>query len=69
MLMVREWRHIKMLKRAGQAYNLGGIAATPPGSLAIPCRACPLPDVNLPKGWEDAPPKRAWVSKFQLSDI
>jgi hypothetical protein len=40
MLMVREWRHIKMVKRAGRAFDPGGIAATAPGSLAIPCRAC-----------------------------
>jgi hypothetical protein len=59
MIMVREWRHIKLLKRAGRAYDPGRIAATAPGSLAIPCRACPLPNINLPEGWEDAPPGRA----------
>ena len=59
MLMVREWRHMKMLKRAGRAYDPGGIAAMTPGSLAIPCRACPLPQVNLPECWENAPPERA----------
>lgn len=59
MLMVREWRHIKMLKRAGRAYDPEGIAATAPGSLAIHCRACPLPNINLPKGWENASPERA----------
>lgn len=59
MLMVREWRHIKMLKRAGRAYDPGQVAATVPGSLAIPCRACPLPNINLPKYWENAPPERA----------
>lgn len=59
MLMVREWRHIKMLKRAGRAYDPNGITATAPGSLAIHCRACPLPNVNLPKGWENASPERA----------
>ena len=59
MLMVREWRHIKMVKRAGRAFDPGGIAATAPGSLAIPCRACPLPNINLPRGWENVPPSRA----------
>ena len=62
MLMVRQWRHIKMVKRAGRAYDPKGIAATTPGSLAILCRACPLPHVNLPEGWENAPPERACVS-------
>ena len=30
MLMVREWRHLKMVKRGGRAFDPGGIAATPP---------------------------------------
>jgi CxC2 like cysteine cluster associated with KDZ transposases len=61
MLIVREWRHTKMLKRAGRAFDPGGVCATAPGSLAIPCRACPLPNINLPKGWEHVPPERAYV--------
>ena len=61
MLMIREWRHIKMLKRGGRAYDPGGVLATAPGSLAIPCRACPLPNINLPKGWENVPPERVCV--------
>ncbi|KZP13327.1 hypothetical protein FIBSPDRAFT_913099 [Athelia psychrophila] len=52
MLMVREYRHLKMLKRGGRAFDPEGVNATLPGSLAIPCRACPIPDVNLPQGWE-----------------
>src|SRR5882762_2223458 len=61
MLMVREWKHIKIVKRGGRAFDPGGICATAPGSLAIPCRACPLPNINLPRGWENVPPERAWV--------
>ena len=48
MLMVREWRHLKLLKRAGRAYDPAGVLNTPPGSLAILCRACPQPGLNLP---------------------
>jgi hypothetical protein len=59
MLMVCEWHHIKMVKGAGRAFDPGGIAATAPGSSAIPCRACPLPNINLPRGWENVPPARA----------
>jgi hypothetical protein len=66
MTMVREWRHTKMLKRAGQAFDPAGIAATAPGSLAIPCRACPLPNVNLPKGWDNVPPARAYVLHLNI---
>lgn len=52
MLMIHEWRHTKMLKRAGRAFDPGGIDATPEGGLAIPCRACPQPRMNLPRGWD-----------------
>ena len=53
MLMVREYRHLKMLKRGGRAFDPDGVNATLPGSLAIPCRACPMPDINLPRGWRN----------------
>lgn len=57
-LMAREWRHLKMCKRAGRAYAIGGIATSPPGSLAIPCRACPHPGRNLPARWDCVPPDK-----------
>jgi hypothetical protein len=53
--MVREWRHIKMLKRAGRGHDPTGVGGTTAGELAVPCRACPIPGVNLPADWEDAP--------------
>ena len=59
--MVREWRHTKMLKRAGRAFDPRGITATALGSLAIPCHTCPLPNVNLLNGWENVPPEQAYV--------
>jgi hypothetical protein len=55
MLMVREWRHIKMAKRAGRAHDPAGIDATLPGGLSIPCRACPHPNKNLPLKWAQEP--------------
>ena len=61
MLMIQEWRHIKMLKRGWRAYNPGGVLATAPGSLAIPCRMCPMPNINLPKGWKNVLPARACI--------
>lgn len=57
--MAREFRHIKMLKRNARAYDPGGVWGTGPGSLAIPCRACPLPNINLPHGWENTSPEKA----------
>lgn len=67
MLMVREWRHIKMTKRAGRGHDPSGIDGTCRGGLSIPCRACPHPDINLQIGWENAPPEDRCVSN--LSDL
>jgi hypothetical protein len=52
--MVREWRHLKALKRAGRGHEPGGPAATKLGELCARCPACPRPGVNLPDGWRDA---------------
>ncbi|KZP14909.1 hypothetical protein FIBSPDRAFT_751237, partial [Athelia psychrophila] len=64
-LMVRQWRHLKLLKRAGRAYDPDGVNATQPGELAMQCRACPIPGVNLPTGWENTPPDKVW--KYMLT--
>ena len=56
MVMVREWRHIKMAKRAGNGCEAGGIVDTHQGELSIPCHACPQPGINLPANWQDAAP-------------
>ncbi|KAF7797641.1 hypothetical protein EIP86_008841 [Pleurotus ostreatoroseus] len=53
--MVREWRHLKALKRAGRGHESGGIDATGPGDLCVRCPACPRPGFNLPANWQDAP--------------
>ena len=53
---VRIWRHIHALKRGGRAHDPAGIAATPPGALAVECPACPHPGKNLPDNWEKAAP-------------
>jgi hypothetical protein len=49
----RMFRHLRMAKRAGRAHDPDGITNTKPGELCLPCPACPIPDVNLPDGWED----------------
>jgi hypothetical protein len=59
MHMVREYRHLQMCKRAGCAHDSTRIDGTAPGELAIPCRACPHPGINLPVGWENTPPEIA----------
>jgi hypothetical protein len=57
--MVREYRHIKSVKRAGRGHDRAGITGTQNGDLMILCRCCPIPQVNLPVGWEDADPEVA----------
>ncbi|KAJ7860857.1 hypothetical protein B0H14DRAFT_3445824 [Mycena olivaceomarginata] len=34
-----------------------GVMGTKQGELALRCPCCPIPDVNLPVGWEHAPPE------------
>ena len=51
--MVRQFRHIKLLKRAGRANEQDGIRTTKPGGLAVVCPACPQPEVNLPNNWRN----------------
>jgi hypothetical protein len=53
--MVRQWRHLKMLKRAGRGHDPGGAMATRGGELALLCPACPQPGKNLPADWKDVP--------------
>ncbi|KIY53328.1 hypothetical protein FISHEDRAFT_33526 [Fistulina hepatica ATCC 64428] len=56
MRCIREWRYLKMLKRAGRGHDRErGVIETHPGELAIVCPACPRPGVNLPDDWKDAP--------------
>ncbi|KAF7969254.1 hypothetical protein HWV62_27842 [Athelia sp. TMB] len=58
-LMVRKWRHETMLKRAGRAFvqSPKRVEETAQGELAVLCRACPIPSVNLPSDWANAPPE------------
>ncbi|KAF8879935.1 hypothetical protein BD779DRAFT_1676149 [Infundibulicybe gibba] len=59
--MVREWRHIKLMKRMGRGHDTDGINGTPEGSCAVLCPMCPHPGKNLPENWQSAPPERAWL--------
>ncbi|KAI0039084.1 hypothetical protein FA95DRAFT_1657962 [Auriscalpium vulgare] len=61
MVMIREWRHIAMMKRGGRGHDATGVAGTADGELAVQCPACPLPGINLPESWEAAPSNRAWL--------
>lgn len=54
--MVREYRHILLLKRGGRGHVENGIANVRQGELAVHCPACPHPGINLPRGWETVEP-------------
>ncbi|KAK7441199.1 hypothetical protein VKT23_016680 [Stygiomarasmius scandens] len=52
--MIRQWRHLKMLKRAGRGNDANRpVEVTHAGELAIPCIACPRVGINLPEDWQD----------------
>ncbi|KAF8191380.1 hypothetical protein BJ912DRAFT_849516 [Pholiota molesta] len=61
MRMVRQYRHIKMLKRAGRGHEPSGAAGTHPRECAVLCPACPQPGVNLDSNWKDAPPEKRYL--------
>ncbi|KAJ7473901.1 hypothetical protein B0H11DRAFT_1918709 [Mycena galericulata] len=51
--IVRQYRMMEMLKRAGRGHDDSGVRGTKQGELALPCRACPQPGINLPEGWDE----------------
>ena len=58
---LREWRHLKMMKRGGRSYDPTGVNGTSPGELAVLCPACPIPTVNLPPNWQSAGKENEFV--------
>lgn len=72
MAIVRQWRNVKMLRRAGRGHDPAGVQATTSGQLAVPCRACPHQGINLPDDWDQAPPEfryvrvRYWLTSTNL---
>lgn len=51
---MRQFRHLRMLKRAGLGMTPEPVSSTPPGAYAVECPVCPHPGVNLPANWENA---------------
>ncbi|KDQ23111.1 hypothetical protein PLEOSDRAFT_1017784, partial [Pleurotus ostreatus PC15] len=60
MRIVREWRHIRLLKRSGRGHDPTGVAGTKEGECAVLCPACPHPGKNLPHNWQTDHSK-AWL--------
>ncbi|KAG2365204.1 hypothetical protein BDR07DRAFT_1449868 [Suillus spraguei] len=61
MRMIRQWRHLVMLKRSGRGHDPSGVAGTSEGQCAVLCPACPQPGKNLPDDWQDAPKAKGWL--------
>ena len=55
MRMVRQWRHLIMLKRTGRGHDPLGVDSTSLGEGAVACPACPHPGKNIPSDWKSAP--------------
>jgi hypothetical protein len=51
-----------MGKRAGRGHDPAGFHETSAGALVIPCRACPVPGINLPQNWHIAPETTRFVA-------
>ncbi|KAF9559266.1 hypothetical protein CPC08DRAFT_611227, partial [Agrocybe pediades] len=60
---VREYRHLKLLKRAGRGHDPEGAQATSIGECAVLCPACPQTQKgrNLPDGFENVPPEKRFL--------
>ncbi|KAG2144236.1 hypothetical protein DEU56DRAFT_937900 [Suillus clintonianus] len=59
--MVREWRHLKMLKRFGRGHEPSGVKGTSQGECVVVCPACPQPGKNLVDGWALATKANRWL--------
>ena len=65
--MVREWRNLKSFMRAGRGHSPDGISKTAPGGLAVLCRACPHPGINVPEDCLTAPPERRYLYRQTIA--
>ncbi|KAK1224922.1 hypothetical protein PQX77_012162 [Marasmius sp. AFHP31] len=67
LLMLRQWRHIKLAKRCGRCHDPTGVKGTSFGEAAVQCRACPHPNRNLPEGWDKVPKEDGFLHALFLS--
>ncbi|KAF7974583.1 hypothetical protein HWV62_11966, partial [Athelia sp. TMB] len=70
MRIIREWRHIKLLKRAGRGHQPEGPGpeSAHQGDCAVVCPACPHPGRNLPENWREATDTRWLYALFLAID-
>ncbi|KAF8907161.1 hypothetical protein CPB85DRAFT_1223639 [Mucidula mucida] len=58
---IRQWRHLKLLKRAGRGHTSSGVSGTALGELVVACPACPHPSRNLPPDWESISAEKKFI--------
>lgn len=58
---VRQWRHLKQIKRGGGGHTETGLDSVPDGAYALECPACPHPGRNLPENWGQASEDKRYV--------
>ncbi|KAK7021959.1 hypothetical protein VNI00_017138 [Paramarasmius palmivorus] len=65
---VREWQHLKSLKRGGRGNDASRpVDQTTDGELAVLCPACPHPGVNLPSNWQSVNLKKRFIYNLFLA--
>ncbi|KAG9218385.1 hypothetical protein CCMSSC00406_0007244 [Pleurotus cornucopiae] len=67
MRIVREWRHIRLMKRMGRGHESSGVSGTNEGECAVLCPACPQPEKNLPSSWKEANESQQWIYALFLA--
>ncbi|KAG9223433.1 hypothetical protein CCMSSC00406_0007620 [Pleurotus cornucopiae] len=67
MRMVREWRHIRLMKRMGRGHEESGVSGTREGECAVLCPACPQPNKNLPPHWKEVNDSQRWIYALFLA--
>lgn len=65
--MIREWRNLELLMRGGRGHTPEGVAGTKVGELAVRCRACPHPGINLPGDFEAVAPDQRYLYRQTIS--
>lgn len=61
MRIVREWHHVRLMKRSGRGHTPLGISGAGDGECAVLCPACPHPEKNLPPDWKQANKSKQYV--------
>ncbi|KAF9491277.1 hypothetical protein BDN71DRAFT_1592386 [Pleurotus eryngii] len=67
MRIVREWRHIRLMRRMGRGHESSGVSGTNEGECAVLCPACPQPEKNLPSSWKEANESQQWIYALFLA--